>query len=176
MKKQFLLHVCCGPCSVAVFEELNEQYNLTVHFYNPNIYPREEYEKRKDEVIKLCRELDIPFVEQEYEAEKWFEATKDFKHEPEGGERCKICFRLRLTAAAQYAAQHDFNLFSTTLTSGRNKKAEVLNPIGREVGKTFGVEFYEEDWKKSGRQQRADRLVKEKGIYRQEYCGCIFSI
>ncbi|MFH1286763.1 MAG: epoxyqueuosine reductase QueH [Candidatus Magasanikbacteria bacterium] len=174
--KKFLLHVCCGPCSVVVLQELKEQYDLTVHFYNPNIYPFEEYEKRKIEVINLCTELGIPFVEQEYDPEVWFEATQFLKDEPEGGKRCEACFKLRLAAAAQYAAEHKFNVFSTTITSGRYKKASIVNPIGKEVGEKFGVEYYTEDWKKGGRQQEADMLAKEKGIYRQDYCGCVYSM
>ena len=176
MKEKFLLHVCCGPCSIAIFEELGEQFDLTVHFYNPNIYPPEEYEKRKVEVIKLCKELVIPFVEEEYNPEDWFERTKDFKDEPEGGARCEICFRMRLEIAAQYASKHGFDYYSTSLTTGRNKKASVINPIGIEVGEEFGIKFFVEDWKKKGRQEMAIKMAKEKGIYRQEYCGCVYSM
>ena len=176
MKEKFLLHVCCGPCSIAIFEELREQFDLTVHFYNPNIYPPEEYEKRKVEVIKLCKELVIPFVEEEYNPEDWFERTKDFKDEPEGGARCEICFRMRLEIAAQYASKHGFDYYSTSLTTGRNKKASVINPIGIEVGEEFGIKFFVEDWKKKGRQEKAIKMAKEKGIYRQEYCGCVYSM
>lgn len=175
LKEKFLLHVCCGPCSIAIFRELSEMYDLTVHFYNPNIHPVVEYEKRKCEVVKLCNELNIPIVEEEYNPQEWFELTKEYKHEPEGGKRCPICFRMRLEKAAQYASKNGFDYFGTSITSGRYKKADIINPIGKEVGEKYGVKFYEEDWKKEGRQEKAEKMVKEKGIYRQDYCGCIYS-
>ncbi|MBU0596655.1 epoxyqueuosine reductase QueH [Patescibacteria group bacterium] len=175
MKPKFLLHVCCGPCSIAIFEELQNQFDLTVHFYNPNIHPVEEYDKRKSEVFKICSELNIPVVEGSYDDKRWFELTKEYKDEPESGERCSICFRIRMEHSAEYARDNIFDFFSTSLTMGRNKKADVINLIGVELGEKYGVEFYEEDWKKGGRQERADELVKKKRIYRQDYCGCVYS-
>lgn len=175
MKPKFLLHVCCGPCSVAIFEELLEQFDLTVHFYNPNIHPETEYTKRKKEVLKICEELDIPVVEEVYEVKEWFKKIKGYENEPEGGERCLICFRMRLEKAVEYARDNNFEYYGTSLTSGRNKKASVINPLGIEIGDKFGVNFLSEDWKKAGRQEKATQLVKEKGIYRQDYCGCTYS-
>jgi epoxyqueuosine reductase len=175
MKPKFLLHVCCGPCSIVIFEELVSQFDLTVHFYNPNIHPREEYDKRKAEVIKICEEMNIPVIEGKYDDDRWLALTESYKHEPEGGKRCPVCFRIRLEHAAEYARDHDFVYFSTSLTMGRNKKADVINPIGVELGEKYGIKFYEEDWKKGGRQEMARELVREKGIYRQDYCGCVYS-
>ncbi len=175
MKDKFLLHVCCGPCSVAIFEELSKQFELVVHFYNPNIHPQEEYEKRKKEVVGLCNELNIPFVEEDYDPEEWLELVEEYKHEPEGGKRCPVCFQMRLEKAAQYAKDNGFQYFCTSLTSGRNKYASVINPIGLEVGEKYGVNFLEEDWKKKGRQEKASKLIKKKGIYQQDYCGCKYS-
>jgi len=175
-RPKFLLHVCCGPCSVAIFEELQYIFDLTVHFYNPNIHPETEYEKRKIEVIKLCEELGINFVEEKYDPENWFLKTEKYINEPEGGKRCPICFKMRLENAVKYARENNFDWFGTSLTSGRNKFADVINPIGIELGKKYCVNFFEEDWKKKGRQELATQLVKEKGVYRQDYCGCIYSV
>jgi len=175
MKKKYLLHVCCGPCSVALFEELQKEYDVTVHFYNPNIHPEEEYEKRKYEVVKLCTELHIPMVEETYNPEGWFSWTKEHADEKEGGERCQKCFHFRLNSAVKYAKENGFQIFGTTLTSGRNKKASIINAIGKSLANEYGIEFHEEDWKKGGRQEQAKKLIEEKGIYRQDYCGCIYS-
>lgn len=175
MKSKFLLHVCCGPCSIAIFEELREQFDVTVHFYNPNIHPIEEYDKRKMEVIKICEELRIPVVEEEYDVKKWFENISGLESEPEGGKRCVECFRMRLERAGKYAKENDFEYFGTSLTSGRNKRADIINPIGLNIGKKLGVKFFEEDWKKGGRQEMARQLIKQKNIYRQDYCGCVYS-
>ncbi|HOX60979.1 MAG TPA: epoxyqueuosine reductase QueH [Candidatus Magasanikbacteria bacterium] len=185
--KKILLHTCCAPCSIAVIDELKKQYDLTVFFYNPNIFPEEEYLKRKAEVVRVCAEWKVPMIDMDYEWEKWGENVVGLEGEPEGGKRCIECFKMRLRRTAEYARDNGFEMFCTTLTSGRNKKAEVINPIGLELGKEFGVEFFVEDWKTGGstasalsglrrsRQERASQLIKEKGIYRQNYCGCVYS-
>ncbi|MFH1947357.1 MAG: epoxyqueuosine reductase QueH [Candidatus Magasanikbacteria bacterium] len=198
MRDNLLLHVCCGPCSVAIFEELSQEFDVTVHFCNSNIHPEEEYEKRKQEVVKLCEELNLPFVEEDYNPKEWFKKTEEFKNEPEGGKRCPVCFEMRLEKSAQYASKHAFDWLATSLTSGRNKYADIINPIGLAVAKKYGIKFFEEDWKKGrpafasssskasadkkatagkqeSRQEKATRLVNEKGIYRQDYCGCTYS-
>lgn len=175
MKEKFLLHICCGPCVIAILKELQEQFDLTAYYYNPNIHPPEEYDKRKAEVVKVCIDLKIPLVEGKYNPEAWFAWAEEYKAEPEGGERCQKCFAMRLQQTAKYASQNDFDYFSTTLTSGRNKKADIINPLGVEIGKNYGIKFYEEDWKKQGRQELSQKLCKEKDVYRQHYCGCIYS-
>jgi predicted adenine nucleotide alpha hydrolase (AANH) superfamily ATPase len=173
--KKLLLHTCCAPCSVTVIEELKDKYNLTVFFYNPNIHPFVEYEKRKQEVIKICQEGKIKMVDGDYEIEKWHQEIQGLEKEPEGGSRCKKCFIMRLEKAIRYAKENNFDIFSTTLTSGRNKLATIIHPLAEILVKKYGVEFLAEDWKKNGRQEIARRLVKEKNIYRQNYCGCKFS-
>ncbi|MBI4427202.1 MAG: epoxyqueuosine reductase QueH [Candidatus Magasanikbacteria bacterium] len=172
---RFLLHACCAPCGIAVIDELKSQYDLTVFFYNNNIYPEEEYLKRKKYVVQICDEWLIPMIDFDYNQTDWREAVQGLENEPEGGARCSKCFRLRLETTARYAKENNFDIFCTTLTSGRNKKAEVINPIGVEVGLKYGVMFFETDWKKAGRQQKARKMVEERGIYRQNYCGCRFS-
>ncbi len=126
--------------------------------------------------MHICQAMSIPFVEGEYETEKWLELAQDFKDEPEGGQRCLVCFKMRLEKTAEYASQNGFAYFGTTLTSGRNKKAEIINPLGVKIGEKYGVKFYEEDWKKKGRQERSRELCREKDIYRQSYCGCKYSM
>ena len=173
--KKFLLHTCCAPCSIAVIDELKSRYDLTVFFYNPNIFPEEEYLKRKKYVMQICNEWGVKMVDMDYEWEKWQTAVKGLEDEPEMGKRCPVCFKVRLHRTAEYAKENDFDIFCTTLTSGRNKKAEIINPIGKVLAKEFGIEFLEADWKTGGRQEKSRKMVDERGIYRQNYCGCIYS-
>jgi len=175
MKSKFLFHVCCGPCSIAIFEELSQNFSVTAHFYNPNIHPAEEYAKRKNEVLRICQDLNIPVVEEEYNTKHWFEKIVGLEDEPEGGTRCVECFKMRLEQAAKYARDNGFEYFGTSLTSGRNKRAEIINPLGIQAGEKYGVKFFEEDWKKGGRQEMARQLIKQKNIYTQDYCGCVYS-
>jgi hypothetical protein len=174
--EKFLLHTCCAPCSVAVIDELKDKFILTVFFYNPNIFPEEEYLKRKKEVTKVCNEWGVPMVDWDYESEKWGRETRGLENEPEGGVRCLKCFALRINTAAQYARDKNFDFFSTTLTSGRNKSATTIFPLAEDATKKFSVKFYAEDWKKNGRQERGKEMVNSRGIYRQNYCGCKYSL
>ncbi|MFA6486638.1 MAG: epoxyqueuosine reductase QueH [Candidatus Magasanikbacteria bacterium] len=177
MKQKFLLHTCCAPCSIAVIDELKNQFDLTVFFYNPNIFPEAEYLKRKAEVERVCREWEIPMVDHDYEAQEWHEKVgQGLASEPEGGLRCPLCFKFRLAKTAEYAAKHGFDIFGTSLTSGRNKKADIINPIGVSFAKLYKIKFYEEDWKKGGRQEKGRKMVAERNIYRQNYCGCQYSV
>ena len=150
--KKFLLHTCCAPCSIAIIDELKDKYDLTVYFYNPNIFPEAEYLKRKAEVIKICKDWKVKMVDADYEPEHWNKQIKGLENEPEGGARCVVCFKTRLEKAASYAAQNGFDIFGTSLTSGRNKKADVIHPLGLALAEKYNLEFY-----------------------RQDYCGCSFS-
>jgi len=174
--KKFLLHTCCAPCSVAIIDELKDQFDLTVFFYNPNIYPEAEYLKRKSEVVRICKKWGVKMVDHDYIPEEWDKKIKGLEKEPEMGARCLVCFKMRLEESAKYAHDNDFDLFATSLTSGRNKKADIINPIGLSLAKKYQVKFYEEDWKKSGRQEKGRDMVNEMNIYRQDYCGCKYSI
>ncbi len=176
MKPRFLLHTCCAPCSIAIIDELKDQFFLTVFFYNPNIYPEAEYLKRKAEVIKVCEEWGVPMIDFDYETDKWDKAVLGLENEPETGARCVVCFKVRLKEAAKYAARNGFDYFGTSLTSGRNKKADVIHPLGRSLAEKYGINFYDVDWKTGGRQEKGRRMVSERGIYRQNYCGCKFSL
>jgi hypothetical protein len=176
MTEKFLLHVCCAPCSIAVIDELRKEYDLSVLFFNPNIHPEEEYLRRKHEVIRICKEWNVPMLDQDYDTEKWDQATKGLEDQPEGGFRCNACFRVRLSRVAQAASELGFARFGSTLTTGRYKKASIINPIGEAAATRFGSHFHTEDWKKKGREALSRKMVKERGMYEQNYCGCRYSL
>lgn len=142
---KLLLHTCCSPCSIAVVDELRHKFDITVFFYNPNIYPEEEYLKRKKEVIRICAEWGVPMVDGDYETKKWQKEIKGLEKEKEGGARCVKCFKMRLNEAANYAKQNGFDCFASSLSSGRNKDAAILNALGDALGIFYGVKFYAED-------------------------------
>ncbi len=173
------LHVCCAPCSSYVLEYLSEYFEITVFYYNPNITDREEYAKRSSEVQRLISELQpknpIHFLEGKYEPELFFECCREFAAEPEGGKRCEQCFRLRLSETASLARSGGFDYFTTTLTISPLKNADLLNRIGEEMAEKYGVSFLPSDFKKRGGYQRSIELSKIHGLYRQDYCGCVYS-
>ena len=174
--KNLLLHICCGPCATHVVELLSQKYTVTGYFYNPNIYPEEEYKKRLDAARKVAGKLGINLIECEYEPQTFYDAVKGFENEPENGRRCPICYRLRLSKTAEYAAGNSFDCISSTLTLGPQKKASVINPIGREEAERAGLIFIEGNWKKKDGFKRSCELSSEYGLYRQKYCGCLFSM
>ncbi len=174
-KKKLLLHVCCAPCLVGMVDELLSEYDLTVYFYNPNIHPQAEYKHRLQEVKRFCQLKNIKLIIGEYNIKKWFSLVVNYKHEPEGGQRCQICFKMRLEQTAKYAQANGFQYFASTLTSGRNKKAELINNFGKILAEKYNLKFLTEDWKKKGRQEKGIKICKELNIYRQNYCGCVYS-
>ncbi|MBR7172535.1 MAG: epoxyqueuosine reductase QueH [Clostridia bacterium] len=183
MKKKILLQSCCAPCSTAVIERLVDEYDITILYYNPNIYPEEEYLKRKNEELKYIKifngknpENQIKFLDCDYESERFYEKTKGFENEREGGARCAICFRLRLEKTVTLAKQNGFDIFGTTLTVSPHKNAEVINGIGLELQKEYGVEFLVSNFKKQNGYKRSVELAKENELYRQNYCGCEFAL
>ena len=174
--QKLLLHICCGPCATHVIEILNQNFKVTGYFYNPNIYPKEEYEKRFDAARTVAERQGIPLINGEYEPQTYFNVVKGFEKEPENGERCKICYRLRLYSTAKIAASKSFDCIASTLTSGPQKKASIINPVGKEESEKAGLSFIEDDWKKKDGFKRSCMLSREYGIYRQNYCGCLFSM
>lgn len=174
------LHSCCAPCSSYVLEYLSAFFAITVYYYNPNIYPPQEYEERVAEVERLIAELPavhpIRFHAGEYRPELFYEAVKGHEPDAEGGERCGICFELRLREAARLAAEGGYDYYTTTLTISPLKDAKRLNEIGERLGEEYGVKFLNSDFKKRGGYQRSIELSKEYGLYRQNYCGCVFSM
>lgn len=176
MPEKFLLHCCCAPCGIVAIDELRRQYELTVLFYNPNIFPEEEYIRRKKEVVRVCEEWGVPMIDQDYVPEEWTKETKGLENEPEGGLRCRFCIGMRLMRAAEVGKERGMNIFGTTLTMGRQKKASIITPLGEAAAARHGLAYYVEDWKKRGREEQARKMVKERDIYRQNYCGCKYSL
>lgn len=174
-----MLHSCCAPCSSYVLEYLSRYFAVTVFYYNPNIYPEEEFYKRRLEQEKLIEKFPslnpIKFIGAQYQSERFYEAVRGLEHIPEGGERCFACFRLRLRETARAARENGADYFTTTLSISPLKNAEALNRIGGEIAEETGVEYLYSDFKKKNGYKRSCELSKEYGIYRQDYCGCVFS-
>ncbi len=176
--KKVLLHSCCAPCSSAIIEwMLKNGISPTVFYYNPNIYPREEYEIRKAEAIRFVTAQGLDFVDADYDYEHWREAVAGLEQEPERGKRCLQCFTLRLMETAKYGVEHGFEAFTTTLASSRWKSLEQINEAGRRAAAQYpSIVFWDQNWRKGGLQERRNQLLKEYGFYNQQYCGCEFSM
>ncbi|MBD3355368.1 hypothetical protein GF361_05275 [Candidatus Woesearchaeota archaeon] len=169
---KLLLHTCCAPCSTHVIEELKKEYDITLFFYNPNVEPIQEYEKRLVEAERLAKELNIPIIVGDYDNIKWHNAVKDYESEPEGGKRCEICFRFNLQKTAKLAKEKNFDFFTTTLTVSPYKNNEVINRIGKDIDEE---RFLEKDFKKQNGYMHSIELSKKHNLYRQNYCGCLYS-
>lgn len=177
-KPTLLLHACCAPCSSAVLEVLSEHFDITIFFYNPNISPKSEFDYRLDELYRLLGEmnlLQIKIVAPEYNENEFFDIAKGNESLPEGGARCKDCYRLRLEKTAEYAKRDGFDYFTTTLSVSPYKNAQALNEIGSELSEKYGVKYLLSDFKKGDGYKRSCQLSREFNLYRQNYCGCIFS-
>lgn len=178
-RKTLLLHACCAPCSSYVLEYLDNFFDITVFYYNPNISPLSEYEKRISELRRLISEMplshEINFLGGTYEPEKFDNIAKGLENVPEGGERCFRCYRLRMEEAAKIAAEKGFDYFTTTLSISPHKNAEKLNEIGKELEKEHNIKYLYSDFKKKNGYKRSIELSREYNLYRQNYCGCIYS-
>ncbi len=175
-RPRILLQSCCGPCSSYVLEYLTRYFDVTVLYYNPNIRPEAEYEKRLETLKQLlaAMPMDHPpaLVEPGWRGEEFERAAKGLENEPEGGARCAVCFRLRLEQTARLAAEGGYDFFGTTLTVSPHKNAPLINAIGEELGERYGVRWLPSDFKKRNGYLRSIQLSREYGLYRQEYCGC----
>ena len=175
-----LLHSCCAPCSSYVLEYLSRYFKITVFYYNPNIYPEEEFYKRRSEQERFISQLPtknlISFIGTEHMSEEFYKAVKGLEHIREGGERCFACYRLRLEESAIAARDMGADYFTTTLSISPMKNAQKLNEIGGELGEKYGVKYLFSDFKKRNGYKRSTELSREYGIYRQNYCGCVFSL
>ena len=175
-RKKLLLHACCAPCSSACLERLKEHFDVTVFFFNPNIED-EEYLKRKQELKKFisltgwAKELDC-----DHDTAEFYKVAKGLESCPEGGERCLACFKLRLERTAKAAKEGGFDYFGTTLTISPLKDAAAINAIGEELSKEYGISWLYSDFKKQGGYLRSTQLSRQYGLYRQNYCGCVFSL
>ena len=174
-----LLHSCCAPCSSYVIEYLSQYFSITVFYYNPNISPEEEYRFRSSEQKRLIAEMPVKYpvtyIDEEYDSRQFFEAVKGLENEPEGGKRCEKCFELRLGRTIQLAKEMGFDYAATTLSISPLKNAQLLNEIGKRLSEKQGVNWLGSDFKKKGGYKRSTELSKEYGLYRQNYCGCVFS-
>ena len=178
-RPSLLLHACCAPCSSYCIEYLSRYFDITLFFYNPNITVKDEYEKRAGELRRLTEVMPLSskvrVAEGEYEPQKFFEMSKGLENVAEGGERCFKCYELRLRETAAAAKEHEFDYFSTTLSISPLKNAGKLNEIGGRLSEEYGVDYLFSDFKKNNGYKRSIELSKEYNLYRQNYCGCVYS-
>lgn len=176
---RLFLHSCCAPCSSYVLEYLSDHFRITDFFYNPNIEPRSEYQYRQDELMRLISEMKpkypIDFLPGWYDPRVFHRAVKGLESAPEGGDRCFVCYRLRMEEAARLAAEGGYDYFTTTLSISPLKNADKINEIGQELEKKYGVRHLPSDFKKKNGYLRSTQLSREHGLYRQDYCGCVYS-
>jgi predicted adenine nucleotide alpha hydrolase (AANH) superfamily ATPase len=169
-----VLHSCCGVCMAGAATQLKDEgYEVTGYFFNPNIHPSDEYVKRLDAVKTVAAELGIPLVVAEYDPAQWLRETASLAGEKEGGRRCQLCYRIRLQKTVEYMNKINADAFTTTLTIGPKKAADIINKIGREIGND---RFLARDFKKREGYKKANALARQLGIYRQHYCGCVYSV
>lgn len=174
-KPRLLVHVCCAPDALYVFGLLKDGHDVTGFFSNSNIQPREEYQLRLEEARKAARTAGVPLIEDDYEPEAWLAVTRKFKDDPEKGRRCDVCYAIRLARTAEVAARRGFDAFTTVMSLSPWKKAAVMNRIGRQFAARRGLAFFEADFKKKDGFKRSVDLSRAHGLYRQDYCGCLYS-
>ncbi|HII71852.1 TPA: epoxyqueuosine reductase QueH [Candidatus Woesearchaeota archaeon] len=175
MKKRLLLHACCGPCSTHSVKKLLEDYEVTMFWYNPNIHPFGEYVQRLEAGKEVAKKLGVELIEHHFDVDRWLEKIQGYEEHPEGGLRCQICFAVRLKETAEYAKEHGFDAFTTTMTISPHKDADKINRTGRHYAEKSGVEWVESNFKADGGFGKSVEMSKEMGIYRQKFCGCFYS-
>jgi len=177
--KTLLLHVCCAPCFVGSFEAVKDKFKIFVDFYNPNIQPEPEYEHRQNELIRLIEEVkeyqEVEVLPASYQKEDWNKLVKGHEQDKEGGERCRKCFKQRLCYTAKLAKEYGIDNFATTLTISPLKNSELINSIGKEAALDAKTNYFPSDFKKNNGFQKSCELSKKYNLYRQNYCGCLFS-
>lgn len=176
--KDVLLHSCCAPCSAPIIEwMLHNDMKPTLFFFNPNIFPLEEYLKRKEECVRYAQQVGVAFFDEDYNHDRWLERVAGLEDQPERGSRCLQCFKVRLEATALFAKENHFDLFTTTLAGSRWKNfAQIVEAGQQAAAQVDGVAFWEKDWKKGGLTERRKILLQENDFYNQQYCGCEFSV
>jgi predicted adenine nucleotide alpha hydrolase (AANH) superfamily ATPase len=175
-KNKLLLHICCAGCGAYVSQVLKADHDVSLFFYNPNIFPANECEARAAEAEKIAKKFGLKIIIGENDHKKWLKKVRGYENEPERGERCVICYEDRLKETAKKAKVEDFQFFATTLSVSPHKNAELLNLIGEDLAKKYGIKFVPSDFKKKDGFKKASLLSKELDLYRQNYCGCEFSI
>ncbi len=176
--EKLLLHSCCAPCSGDVMEALiSSDIQFEIYFYNPNIHPVQEYEIRKNENKRFADKHHIPFIDADYDKDNWFERVKGLEWEPERGKRCTACFDMRFERTALHAFEHNFSLISSSLGISRWKNMEQINGCGERAASRYeGMEYWTYNWRKNGGAERMYKIAKAEGFYKQEYCGCVYSL
>lgn len=178
-RPSLLLHACCAPCSSYVLEYLACYFDITVYFYNPNIYPKSEYDFRADELSRFVAECHknnaVKVICENYNESEFYEAIRGLEEKGEGSERCKVCYRLRLERSSEYAARNGYDYFTTTLSISPYKNCEWLNEIGAECAEKHNLKYLFSDFKKNNGYKRSCEISKEYQLYRQDYCGCVYS-
>ena len=176
--KKLLMHSCCAPCAGEIMEAVAASgIDTTIYFYNPNIHPREEYEIRKEENIRFAEKLGFDFIDADYDKDNWFERVKGLEDEPERGERCTVCFDMRFERSALYAKENGFDVFATTLGISRWKDLNQINNSGlRAANRYNNLTFWDFNWRKQGGSSRMLEISKQEKFYKQEYCGCVYSL
>ncbi len=178
IKPRLLLHACCGPCATSVLERIHDFFDVTIYFYNPNIMPKEEFNKRLCALKDVISHFNgIKLIVPDQDENDYISLVKGFENAPEGGSRCGICFEMRLANTAKYLAEHknEYDCFATTLTVSPHKNAKLINEIGNRIAIAYNVEYLSSDFKKQDGYLRSTQLCKEWGIYRQSYCGCVYA-
>lgn len=175
-KPDLLLHSCCAPCSSSVIERLKDNFNLVVYYYNPNIFPNSEYIIRKEEQKRYLESLNIPFIEGNYDKQSFYDAIEGLENELEGGKRCYECYKFRMNSCAKLCKDMNFEYFCTTLSVSPHKNSTYINEIGEELENKYGVKFLHSDFKKRQGFLRSTQISREQNFYRQNYCGCEYSI
>ena len=175
-RPKLLLHSCCGPCSTSVLELLTNYFDIDVFYFNPNIYPQDEYIKRKEEQKRLLKELNIKFIEGDYDQDLYNKEIKGLENEPEGGIRCKACINYRMLVTCLYAKKNKYDYFTTTLSVSPHKNSKMINEIGYNLEKDIGVKYLYSDFKKQDGYKKSIELSKKFNLYRQDYCGCKYSL
>jgi predicted adenine nucleotide alpha hydrolase (AANH) superfamily ATPase len=176
MPKKMLFHVCCANCVLHPYETLKNDFAVTLFFYNPNIHPKEEYDKRLDFARQAAQNYGLGLIEGPYDKNNWLDMTHRYRDAPEGGQRCGVCFFMRLEKTALFAAENGYDIFATTLSVSPHKNSKTINNAGKMLSEKHGIEFYEADFKKQDGFKKTMMLSKELQLYRQNYCGCIYSI
>ena len=173
--KRLLLHTCCAPCSTWSVEALRSEYDVTCFFYNPNIQPEEEYLMRLSDERRFCSHIGVDLLEGGYDVEKWESEIRGHEDDPEGGERCRICYRMRLLETGRRATKGGFDAFTTTLTISPHKNASVINLVGEEIAERTGIPFVPLDLKKRDGFKKSIEMSREHDLHRQDFCGCVYS-
>ena len=177
VKPKLLLHACCGPCSSYVIEYLSKYFDITIYYYNPNTYPESEYIRRLDELNKFVINFNdsVKVIEENYNSKEFYNSIRGLEHLGEKSKRCYKCYELRMNKTAIYAKENNYDYFTTTLSISPYKNAEWINEIGKKLEEEIGIKYLYSDFKKKNGYKRSLELSKEYKLYRQEYCGCVYS-